>query len=65
MAGKSIEIDRKKRLRGDPDKGHNRWHLDIAPVIEAEPGAEVSMPHARGGVDAAMNALRAPAAKAA
>ena len=38
---KSIEIDRKKRLRDEPHKGHNRWHPDIAPVIEVEPGEEV------------------------
>ncbi len=40
---KSIEIDRKKRLREEPRKGHNRWHPDIAPVIEAEPGEEVTL----------------------
>lgn len=34
---KSIEIDRKKRLRDEPGKGHNRWHPGIAPVIEAAP----------------------------
>src|SRR3972149_6831566 len=28
---KSIEIDRKKRLREEPGKGHNRWDLDIRP----------------------------------
>src|SRR6185295_20109164 len=38
---KSIEIDRKKRLRDQPHTGHNRWHPDIAPVIEAAPGEEV------------------------
>ena len=37
---KSIEIDRKKRLREEPGKGHNRWHPDIAPVIEVEAGEE-------------------------
>ena len=36
---KSIEIDRKKRLRDEPHKGHNRWHAargrmdDRAPLI--------------------------------
>jgi formamidase len=40
---KSIEIDRKKRLRDEPNKGHNRWHPDIAPVIEAAPGVEVTL----------------------
>ena len=40
---KSIEIDRNKRLREEPHKGHNRWHPDIAPVIEAAPGEEVTL----------------------
>ena len=31
---KSIEIDRAKRLRDEPQKGHNRWHPDIASVID-------------------------------
>ena len=38
---KSIEIDRSKRLKEEPDKGHNRWHPDIAPVLEVDPGEEV------------------------
>ena len=38
---KSIEIDRSKRLKDDPGKGHNRWHPDIPPVLEADPGEEV------------------------
>ena len=38
---KSITIDRGKRLRDEPDKGHNRWHPDIPPVLEVEPGEEV------------------------
>jgi len=40
---KSITIDRGKRLREEPGKGHNRWHPDIAPVIEAAPGEEVAL----------------------
>ena len=40
---KSIEIDRAKRLRDEPHKGHNRWHPDIVPVIEAESGEEVTL----------------------
>ncbi|HEX9397843.1 MAG TPA: acetamidase/formamidase family protein [Burkholderiales bacterium] len=40
---KSIEIDRAKRLREEPHKGHNRWHPDIAPVIEAAEGEEVTL----------------------
>ena len=38
---KSILIDRAKRLAEEPGKGHNRWHPDIAPVIEVEPLEEV------------------------
>src|SRR4026207_1629626 len=36
---KNISIDRKKRLREEPGKGHNRWHPDTAPVIAGGPGA--------------------------
>lgn len=38
---KSIEIDRSKRLKEEPSKGHNRWHPDVTPVIEVDPGEEV------------------------
>ena len=38
---KSIEIDRNKRLVEEPQKGHNRWHPDIHPVIEVDQGEEV------------------------
>ena len=38
---KSIEIDRSKRLKEEPQKGHNRWHPDIPPILEAAPGEEV------------------------
>ena len=38
---KSIEIDRSKRLGDQPHVGHNRWHPDVPPVLEAEPGEEV------------------------
>lgn len=40
---KGITIDRRKRLREEPGKGHNRWHPDIAPVIEVDPGEEVTL----------------------
>jgi formamidase len=40
---KNISIDRSKRLREEPGKGHNRWHPDVLPVIEAEPGEEVGI----------------------
>jgi formamidase len=38
---KSIEIDRNKRLKEEPHKGHNRWHPDIPPILEVDPDEEV------------------------
>ena len=48
--GKGISIDRKKRLRDEPHTGHNRWHPDIPPVIEVEPGEDVTL-ETRDAVD--------------
>ena len=47
---KNISIDRTKRLREEPHTGHNRWHPDISPVIEVEPGEEVTL-ETRDAVD--------------
>mgnify|MGYP001447011883 CR=1 FL=1 len=38
---KSIQIDRSKSLIEEPEKGHNRFHPDIPPIIEVEQGEEV------------------------
>jgi formamidase len=40
---KSITIDYSRRLADETDKGHNRWHEGIAPVIDAAPGEEVEI----------------------
>ncbi len=40
---KSITVDYGKRLAEEPEKGHNRWHEAILPVIEAMPGEEVEI----------------------
>jgi formamidase len=40
---KSIEIDRTKPLKDEPHKGHNRWHPDIPPAVEINPGEEVTI----------------------
>jgi len=40
---KNIKIDRSKRLKDEPHTGHNRWHPDIPPVIEVDPGEEVAL----------------------
>ena len=38
---KAIRIDRSRRLKEQPHTGHNRWHPDIQPILEVEPGEEV------------------------
>ncbi|MGH8765102.1 MAG: acetamidase/formamidase family protein, partial [Burkholderiales bacterium] len=40
---KTIAIDRSRPLRDEPHKGHNRWHPDIQPVVEANPLEEVTL----------------------
>ena len=37
----TVTIDRAKRLKDEPQFGHNRWHPDIPPIIEADPGEEI------------------------
>src|SRR6201987_793552 len=39
----SIRIDRQKRLAEGPGCGHNRYHPDIAPVVEIGEGEEVAL----------------------
>ena len=38
---KSISINRSQQLKDDPGTGHDRWHPDIDPILEAVPGEEV------------------------
>ncbi len=40
---KTLRIDRRRHLCEEPQTGHNRWHPDVAPVIEVEPGEEVAL----------------------
>ena len=40
---KGMQIDRKRHLADDPKTGHNRWHPDIAPLIEVDEGEEVAL----------------------
>jgi len=47
---KCIEIDRRKRLKDEPNTGYNRWHPDIPPAIAVEPGEEVVL-ETRDGSD--------------
>ena len=57
---KSITIDRSKRLKDEPDKGHNRWHPDIVPVLEVDPGEEVLL-ETRDASDSQIQAGMSPA----
>jgi len=39
----AIRIDRTKPLADEPHYGHNRYHPDIAPVLEVAEGEEVML----------------------
>jgi len=41
MTTREIRIDRSRPLTGQPETGHNRWHPDIPPILECDPGDEV------------------------
>jgi formamidase len=40
---KTVTIDRTRHLADQPGTGHNRWHPDIAPIVEVEEGEEVAL----------------------
>ena len=40
---KHVVIDRAQRLRDAPDTGHNRWHPDIQPILNARPGEVIRL----------------------
>ena len=40
---KRILIDRSKRLYQEPHTGHNRWHPDILPILEVNPGETITL----------------------
>ncbi|HXW49219.1 MAG TPA: acetamidase/formamidase family protein, partial [Xanthobacteraceae bacterium] len=46
----AVRIDRKKPLAAEPHTGHNRYHPDIAPILEVSEGEEVRL-ETRDGVD--------------
>ncbi len=51
---KTVEIDRTKQLKEQPGTGHNRWHPDIPPVVEAEEGETVVL-STRDALDGQLN----------
>ena len=54
-----IAIDRSRRLGQEPEKGHNRWHPDIKPVAEVDPGQVVGM-ETRDAFDLQFNETTTP-----
>jgi formamidase len=54
-SAKSITIDRSKHLAEEPRTGHNRWHPDIEPALEVEPG-ELVVLETRDALDGYLNA---------
>lgn len=38
-----IRLDPARPLREQPDRGHNRWHPDVAPVLTVAPGEVVTL----------------------
>jgi formamidase len=41
-SSRTIAIDRSKHLADEPHTGHNRWHPDVSPALEVDPGEEVA-----------------------
>ena len=52
---KTVTIDRRRPLRDEPKTGHNRWHPDVAPIVEVEPGEEIAL-ETRDAVDGHLTA---------
>src|SRR5580700_5199905 len=46
----AVRIDRSKPLAAEPKTGHNRYHPDIAPILEIGEGEDVSL-ETRDGID--------------
>ena len=47
---KKISLDFSKPGSAEPEKGHNRWHPDIPPILRVSQGEEVIM-DTRDGLD--------------
>src|SRR5438105_12387366 len=54
-ASRTMTIDRTKHLDEEPATGHNRWHPDVPPVLEVEPGEVVAL-ETRDALDGYLNA---------
>ncbi len=59
-ADEYVAIDRTRRLGDEPEKGHNRWHPDIKPVAEVDPGQIVGL-ETRDAMDGQFSHATTPA----
>src|SRR5258708_22716062 len=55
---KSIKVNYSVGCAAEPAKGHNRWHCEIPPALEAEPGEEVEL-ETRDALDGQVTAATA------
>ena len=53
-SSRTVTIDRGKHLDQEPRTGHNRWHPDIEPILEVEPGEQVVL-ETRDALDGYLN----------
>ena len=56
----AIRIDRTKPLAAEPHCGHNRYHPDIAPVLEVAEGEEVVLETRDGLTGSLVQTRRSP-----
>src|SRR5690349_13803328 len=54
-SSKRVTIDRGKHLNEEPHTGHNRWHPDVAPLVEVDPG-DVVVLETRDALDGYLDA---------
>src|SRR5690349_21791852 len=52
---RGISIDRSTHLNQQPRTGHNRWHPEIEPALEVEPGETIVL-ETRDALDGYLNA---------
>jgi formamidase len=62
---REVRIDRSRTLSQEPETGHNRWHPDIPPALECDPGDEVILEtrdafDGQMGLEATLETVRSP-----
>jgi len=59
MTTREVRIDRSRPLTDQTETGHNRWHPDIPPIVECDPGDEVIL-ETRDALDGQLTPETAP-----